>query len=63
MRPTRDEKKGILKFEVSQLLENPRQIRMAMLYLAEALGGSGLEGTEAPTDLERKIQGNIDKLK
>lgn len=63
VRPTRDEKKGILKFEVSQLLENPRQTQMAILYLAEALGGSVLEGTEAPTDLERKIQGHIDKLK
>ena len=63
VRPTRDEKKGILKFEVSQLLENPRMTQMAILFLAEALGGSVLEGTEAPTDLERKIQGHIDKLK
>ena len=63
VRATRDEKKGILKFEVSQLLQNPRETQMAILYLAEALGGSVLEGTEAATDLERKIQNHIDKLK
>ena len=63
VRATRDEKKGILKFEVSQLLENPRSTQMAILYIAEALGGSVLEGTEAATDLERKIQNHIDKLK
>ena len=63
VRATRDENKGILKFEVSQLLENPRQVQMAILYLAEALGGSVLEGTEAATDLGCKIQNHIDKLK
>ena len=63
VRATRDEKKGILKFEVSQLLESPRSTQMAILYIAETLGGSVLEGTEAATDLERKIQNHIDKLK
>jgi len=63
VRATRDENKGISKFEVSQLLVNPREVQMAILYFAEALGGSVLEGTEAATDLERKIQNHIDKLK
>ena len=63
VRTTRDETKSILKFEISQLLADPRATQLALLYVMEALQGSVLEGTEAPTDLERKIQTHIDTLK
>jgi len=63
VRATRSEKESILKFEVSQLLADPRSTEMAVLYILEALEGRVLEGTEAATDLERKIQVHIAELK
>ena len=63
VRTTRDEGKSILKFEVSSLLAEPRNVQMALLFLMEGAGGAVLEGTEAPTDLERKVQTHIETLK
>ena len=63
VRTTRADDKSILKFEVSSLLENSRDVQLAIIFVAEHIGGSVLEGTEAPTDLERKLQQHIDTLK
>jgi hypothetical protein len=63
VRTTRSESESILKFEVSSLAEDSRKIQMALMYLMEAAGGRVLEGTEAPTDLERKMQQHIATLK
>jgi hypothetical protein len=62
VRATRSQKESIIKFEVSQLLADPRATQMAVLYTLKALEGRVLEGTEAATDLERKIQVHIAEL-
>jgi len=61
-RTTRNESKGILIFEVSQLLENPRDVTLAIVFLAEYLGSEVLEGTEAMSDLERAAQKDIETI-
>ena len=63
VRTTRSEKESILKFELSQLATDLRSTQMAILYVLEALDGKVLEGTEAATDLERKLQVHIAELK
>ena len=63
VRTTRDEAKSILKFETSPMVEDSRTLQMAIIFVIEALGGQVLEGTEASTDLERRLQSHIDVLK
>jgi hypothetical protein len=63
VRTTRSEKESILKFELSQLLTDLKSTQMAILFVLEALDGRVLEGTEAATDLERKLQVHIAELK
>ena len=63
VRATRDTAKSILKYQLSELIDNPRQTQLAIIFVCEALGGQVLEGTEAPTELERRVQTHIDNAK
>lgn len=63
VRTCREEEKGLLIYQLSHLLEDPRQVDLAIHYLVNLLGGEVLEGTAPPNALERQLGKDIEELK